>query len=341
MFDFFAWFLLSLLFVSYIGYPVFISIVSFKNRKGEVYVQPDSTVHLIIPAYNEGNVIEDKIRNSYSIEYPCIFKVYVIIDKSSDDTFTKAMALISDYPDLVVIDKGYRKGKNDSLNYLIKMVKPKPYDVLFFTDANSFFQKDSFLELWKEFKAGAVVVGGSMMYIDMATGSSKSEGVYWRYEEWIRNNEGKMGRSIAMNGGNIAMIAGFYTELPLFVPNDFDIPISFVSDYRTAFCSSSVAIEKAILCKSEELRRKERMANRQMNAILLRWEKLSTTTKLQLFFHKIIRWLAFPIALVITLLSVFQSLFNGGMTILLLCFAVGWLCVMLFVTLSSIWKGRG
>lgn len=146
-----------------------------------------------------------------------------------------------------------------------------------------------------------------MKYVDVKSNSAKSEGLYWKYEEWIRKNESKFGRCITMNGGNMAMVAGLFEELHTFVPNDFDIPIRLVSNYKTSFSSKSIGEEKSIVDVNEELRRKKRMANRQMNAIKYRWKSFDLITKLQLLFHKIIRWFALPLLLLVLLFQAVVS----------------------------------
>lgn len=304
--------LVILLLFSYFGYPFFIELVKESNSTQIDEMPLDSKIHLLIPCYNEEAVIVEKIHNSFDLEYPRPLIVYVIIDKSDDKTFEKASQLQGDYPNLIVWNKGYRKGKNDSINYFYKKTNPNPKDIIFLTDANTFFVKDSFMHLWNELKNGAHVVGGSMHYVDKMTTSAKSEGLYWRYEEWIRANESKLGRCITMNGGNMALLAGDFEELRDFVPNDFDIPLRLVSYYKTSFAKRSVGRELAILDSEEELSRKRRMANRQMNAVLLRWSKLDLRIKTQLLFHKIVRWFALFLVGIIFLLQTVIFIIYGG-----------------------------
>lgn len=314
--------LMGLLVSSYFGYPLLIEFIKKSNLSSVQEMSEDCRIHLLIPCFNEDAVIEEKIHNSFLIDYPRSFSVYVIIDKSDDKTFEKASQLQEIYPDLVVWNKGYRKGKNDSINFFYKKVRPNSKDIIFLTDANTFFEKDSFMHLWREFEAGAHVVGGSMHYVDKMTTSAKSEGVYWRYEEWIRENESKLGRCITMNGGNMAMLAVDFEELQAFVPNDFDIPLRLVSNYKTSFAKHSVGREVAILDSDEELARKRRMANRQMNAVLLRWGRLDVRTKIQLTLHKIVRWFALFIVFVIYLLQAVSFMTIGVSWIGLLLFSL-------------------
>lgn len=326
--------LFLLLVLSYMLYPVFLSLLKKSQSQNNFNVFPEnSKIHLLIACYNEEAVIEKKIRNSFSLEAPRKLLVHVIVDESTDDTIKIALSLKEEFEHLFVYNKGYRKGKNDSLNYFFEVVQPDGNDVIFFTDANTFYNKDGFFPLWSELQNGAVVVGGSMKYVDQDSSSAKSEGIYWKYEEWIRRNEAKMGRVITMNGGNMAMIAKYFKPQELFVPNDFNIPLSLVSHHKSSFAYSSIGIEKAIMDVQEELDRKKRMANRQMNAIILRWAELSFISKVQVLLHKVIRWFALPIFIMISSLVVLLA-FLVGPNILL------WLVIGIWVMflISHVWE---
>ena len=83
-------FWLSLFFIiyTYIGYPVLIALIAklmpFQNR---VSGASDPFVTLLITAYNEEAVIEKKIENSLSLDYPSDrLQIIVAADGSSDRT---------------------------------------------------------------------------------------------------------------------------------------------------------------------------------------------------------------------------------------------------------------
>jgi len=278
-----------LLLTSYVLYPLLLYILP--ARLPGTLEFPDSTViHVIVPCYNEERVLEKKVENALATDYPFPVKVHVAIDKSTDRTHDIARGLAKKHANVLVWDKGYRKGKNDSINYVIQQACPREDDILLFTDANTFFEKGSFMALYEELRKGSAVVGGSMVYLDMETQSARSEGLYWKYEEWIRGNESRLGRLIAMNGGIMTMVAKHFKPVPADVPNDFEAPLRLVSTRRSTFAKEARGLEEAILDEKEEYHRKERMANRQMNAVLSTWNRMSAMTKFQVTFHKVVRW---------------------------------------------------
>lgn len=299
------WFaIIFALFGSYFLYPITISLLPKVSRENIEFNLRDSTIYLIIPCYNEEGVIEKKIRNSFELKTELNFYVYVMIDQSIDKTYEVAKKLETEYKNLKVIDKGYRNGKNDSINKAFDLIKPNENDLLFLTDANTFYKPDVIDHLLAEISKGSVVVGGSMLYLDQNTKSAKAEGLYWKYEEWIRKNESKLGRLLTINGGIMMMVAKYFKNIPTYVPNDFETPLRIVSTHQTSFSEKAIGIEYAIQHEEEEMNRKKRMANRQMNAILYHWKKLSVITKIQVLFHKIIRWFGLQIFVLQLIISI-------------------------------------
>ncbi len=304
-----VWFAIIVILIgSYFLYPILIHFLPNNTNSEPPQIKDDTVIHLIIPCYNEESVIEEKIHNSFKIKSHLKLRVYVVIDKSDDSTYEKAFALKSKYENLNVVNKGYRKGKNDSINFIVDDIKPNDHDLLFFTDSNTFFNEDVVEQFLPEFYKGSVLVGGSMKYIDQETKSAKAEGLYWKYEEWIRRNESKLGRLIAMNGGIIVLLARYFDHIPLYVPNDFEAPLRLASEHRVTFSKNAIGFESAIIDSQEEFKRKRRMANRQMNAVIYHWDKMSFIIRLQTIFHKIIRWFGLQLFIIQALIGYILSL---------------------------------
>jgi poly-beta-1,6-N-acetyl-D-glucosamine synthase len=80
-------------------------------------------VTIIVPAYNEGAVIESAIRSLLALEYPA-YEVLVVDDGSTDDTYSRAAALEGRYGDVVlrVVSKS-NNGKASALNTGISLAK--------------------------------------------------------------------------------------------------------------------------------------------------------------------------------------------------------------------------
>jgi biofilm PGA synthesis N-glycosyltransferase PgaC len=80
-------------------------------------------VTIIVPAYNEGAVIEQAIRSLLALDYPA-YEVLVVDDGSTDDTYMRASALEGRYGDVVlrVVSKS-NNGKASALNTGISLAR--------------------------------------------------------------------------------------------------------------------------------------------------------------------------------------------------------------------------
>ncbi|WP_269770962.1 glycosyltransferase [Thermosipho africanus] len=90
----------------------------YKNEKRTNYLHENRDpeynplVTVIIPTYNEEDVIENTIKTVEKSSYKNI-EVIVVDDNSKDNTFKIAKSLEKIYPNLIVIQK---KGKKGNLN---------------------------------------------------------------------------------------------------------------------------------------------------------------------------------------------------------------------------------
>jgi cellulose synthase/poly-beta-1,6-N-acetylglucosamine synthase-like glycosyltransferase len=271
-----------------------------------------TSVYHIIPLYNEEGTIEEKVSNCIELKSEFRMVHVFVVDKSGDRTSEVINKFSKLFPDqIAVIDKGYRKGKNDSLNIAIDQLSPEENDILLFSDANTFFEKNAFKFLVESLREGYDLVGGSMQYYDEVTESAKSEGLYWKYEEWIRRSEAKLGRCIVVNGGNFAMLARHFRQLPEFVPNDLEAPLRLCGNgLSVGFNAQAKGLEAAVLNEEEETSRKRRMGNRQMNCVTYLWPELDLTTKMHIILRKVLRWSGFHFLLLNLVLTIIYGIFQ-------------------------------
>lgn len=271
-------------------YPILIHFLPGK-APDLTFIFPQGTkVYIIIPFYNEEKVVKEKIENCLKLKCDFKIQIYAISDNSSDKTNLILERLAKENSQVNFFNKDKRSGKNESLNIAVSKINPAESDILLFTDANTFFSSKDLISLIEKLKMGSVLVGGSMMYFDAITKSAKSEGLYWKYEEWIRRSESKRGNLIVVNGGLFVIRAKFYKKLPPYVPNDFENALRLVNSENVTFSENSIGIEQAVQIGKEEFQRKKRMANRQMNCILYLWNNLSLKIRLIVMLHKISRW---------------------------------------------------
>ena len=281
--------IMIILITTYFCYPV-VSKYFIKSNIAERLRSKIGFEYVIIPAYNEETVVKDKVLNT--LQYlGSNGKVIIVSDASEDNTDQICRELERSHEKVEFYVNHERGGKNTCLNLAVEKINPEKDDILIFTDCNTFFDNESLPQIRKSLMEGASLAAGSMVYESMKTDSAKSEGLYWRYEEWIRRNESEKGRLIVCNGGLFGMWAEYFETLPPFVPNDFEGPLRLAGmGKRVVINPNAKGIETAINSPEEEYSRKKRMANRQMNCIMYLWDGLNSGTKFQVLFHKLFRW---------------------------------------------------
>jgi len=306
--------IMFILAVTYFCYPI-ISKYLLNPNKSDNPRNKVGNEYVIIPAYNEETVVKEKVLNTLQ-HLEDNGKIVVVSDSSEDNTDTICKDLEINHEKVRFYVNHERGGKNTCLNLAVKKINPAKNDILIFTDCNTFFDDESLPQIRKSLKEGASLAAGSMVYESMNTDSAKSEGLYWRYEEWIRRNESEKGRLIVCNGGLFGMWAEYYETLPSFVPNDFEDPLRLTGKgKRVVINPDARGIETAINSPDEEYSRKKRMANRQMNCIMFLWSGLNSGTKFQVLFHKLFRWFGVHLFFLASLLVLLMFVMNGSVLI--------------------------
>jgi len=324
-----------ILITTYFFYPVVSKYLIHSNK-------PDSQrsqigfEYVIIPAYNEESVVEEKVLNTIQ-HLDSNGKIIIVSDASVDNTDQICRQLEKNYENVEFYVNHERGGKNTCLNLAVEKINSNKNDILIFTDCNTFFDDESLPEIRKSLLEGASLAAGSMVYESMKSDSAKSEGLYWRYEEWIRRNESEKGRLIVCNGGLFGMWADCYETLPPFVPNDFEGPLRLAGmGKRVVINPNAKGIETAINSPKEEYSRKKRMANRQMNCIMYLWSDLNIGTKFQVLFHKLFRWFGVHLFALTTLIIFVIYIISDSLLVEVLT----WLHLIVFGLIVLSWVNQ-
>ena len=127
---------LALLFYSYFGYGVIVSVVVFLKK---IFFRrkrmPENTnlplVTLIVTAYNEDEILEQKIANSLALDYPSHLLKFIFITDGSSDESTD---IIQKYPFIQLLHSSERKGKYAAIKRAMEKVTTP---VVVFSDANT------------------------------------------------------------------------------------------------------------------------------------------------------------------------------------------------------------
>jgi cellulose synthase/poly-beta-1,6-N-acetylglucosamine synthase-like glycosyltransferase len=136
-------------------------------------------------------------------------------------------------------------------------------------------------------------------------GGVSGEGLYWKYEGWIKRNESRLGFLVGCNGGIFAMRRSLYEPLPATtLVEDFVMTVRLVErGHQVLFEPQARATEPACPSARAEMVRKVRIGAGGFQALGLTCGLLHPRHGLRAFAylgHKVLRWLV-PLFLVIAL----------------------------------------
>jgi cellulose synthase/poly-beta-1,6-N-acetylglucosamine synthase-like glycosyltransferase len=219
-------------------------------------------VSLIISAYNEENVIKERIENiaNQSINFDNL-EALVGSDGSSDNTPQYLIELSQKYKWLKVFSFEERRGKGIVLNELVTHADG---EILIFSDANTLFDNSAIKNIISNFsdkKIGGVC--GKLILTNKLYKKSGSadEKKYWQYETFIKKAEGDCGILIGANGGIYAIRRKLFSILPEDSPVTDDLFISMsvlLKNYKFIFNEKACAYEEIAPKLLHEFKRKIR-----------------------------------------------------------------------------------
>jgi cellulose synthase/poly-beta-1,6-N-acetylglucosamine synthase-like glycosyltransferase len=288
------WICVGLLVYTHVGYPLLLALLSRMRRPGDrgsgpvspVWrgVTPSPRVTLVIAAYNEGAVIARKVENARALDYPDV-ELIVASDGSTDDTVARAAGadLVLDLP---------RGGKIRAQDAAVERASG---DLVAFSDANSFWEADALQHLVAPFADPKIgYVCGQVRFTN--EGGDNQEGLYWRYEMWIRSMESRLAGVTGGNGAIYAVRREAYIHVDPRMGHDLSFPFNMVKrGWKPVYAPEARAEEKMVPSIEGEFRRKRRMQAHMWPIVvrggLARLRGYSPLYALQVYSHRVLRYL--------------------------------------------------
>ncbi|MCC7572397.1 MAG: glycosyltransferase [Candidatus Methanofastidiosum sp.] len=198
----FFWSLFSIFWI-YLGYPIFLFIISKFFTNNSYYDSNFSPfLTIIIPTYNEEKVIRNKLLNCLDLKYKKKNIEIIVVDSASKDNTRKIVNEISHNSTRIIIkliEQKTRKGKASAVNLGLKESKG---DIILITDANAYMEKNSLSNLTKHFanpKIGGVE-GKYILKNSFNSDIGAGESFFRRLENWIREKESRIDSVLCMVG---------------------------------------------------------------------------------------------------------------------------------------------
>lgn len=305
------WLLLTLIAYVYLGYPLILSILGKNKNEPLATAEITPYLTLLIPVYNEEKIIRQKIENSLALDYPPgKLEIMIASDASSD----KSEEITREYLDMGVVlySRENRGGKNSVINSFLPQAKG---EIIVFSDANSMLKPNALRELVQRFaneKVGCVC--GRLKYSTAReTSVGKGEGLYFRYEAYLREKESRQGGVVTASGALYAIRKKLFTPLELGSPNDFVHPIEIkAKGYQVLYAPQAIVEEKPSATSADEFKRRARIVTRGLTTFYKYNKKYNLLTNSNSFYfisHKLLRWFLplFLVALFVTNLTLIRG----------------------------------
>ena len=291
------WLPVVLLFHSYLLFPLWLEYLHRRSGRKAHPAQAGFTlsVSVIIPAYNEESVIEQKIRSIYEGNYPHeLLEVLVMSDASTDRTDSIVGRLTEEYPSLRFFRAAHRTGKPGILNRLVPEARG---DLLLLTDANVLLAPDTIPLLVAHFADPSLGLADTRLISQgREQGIALQEKTYTGREVRIKFLEGSLwGIIMGPSGACYALRKELYPPVPgNYLVDDFYINMKVLEKGKKAILVPEARVyEDVTLRFKEAFRRKVRIAAgnfQNLRTFLPLYRNIFRPAGFCFWSHKGIRW---------------------------------------------------
>jgi glycosyltransferase involved in cell wall biosynthesis len=275
---------------THVGYPLAMGAVARVRpkpvAKDETY---EPSVSVIVAAHDEEDVIESRLDNLLALDYPGDrLEIVIASDASTDRTDELVLAVAAREPRvrLLACERG---GKVAAQH---RAVRETEGEVVAFSDANSSWAPDVLRRLTASLADPQVGYVCGRLELRDATGANK-EGLYWRYELWLRRQESLVHSVTGGNGAVYAVRRENYVEDDPRYGHDLGFPYLMVQrGKRAVYEPAAVAIESASSEPEDEYERKVRMVAQSWGHVLSgrMLRRTSPLYMLELVSHRLLRY---------------------------------------------------
>ena len=235
--------------------------------------------------------------------------------KNIDDFFNNAAN--EDEINIKITKDIERKGKISQVNRTVEKAKG---EILVFSDANSFFNKEALVNLTKHFadKQVGCVAGEKRVKKSASSTSGEGEGLYWKYESLLKKIDSKIWTCVGAAGEIFAIRRNLWGDgvASNTLIEDFVVSMKVAEKgYRVIYEPDAYAEEEPTIDMKEEYIRRRRIAAGGFQAIVI-LKSLFNIFKyrilsFQYISHRVLRWAVVPFILPLALILNIYMLKSG------------------------------
>lgn len=285
------WLAAFLVVYAYLGYPVLLVALRAVVRRSAITEATDyyPSLTLIIPVHNEARVIDEKLKNLDDLRYPRDQLVVLIVsDGSTDQTRQRVLAYRGDLQ-IKFLELNLRQGKAAALNLGLQHTSS---EIVVFTDASILLDADALRHVVQRFQDATIGCVSGEDHIPDGGG----EGLYGRYELFLRNLESQVSSIAGASGSFYAMRTRLCLPfLSGMAPDFLSVLVTVEKGYRAITEPRAYGTMASTKSTHGEFTRKVRTLIRGMTA-LWHMHRLLNPFRYGLFSmvlwsHKLMRWL--------------------------------------------------
>jgi cellulose synthase/poly-beta-1,6-N-acetylglucosamine synthase-like glycosyltransferase len=233
---------------TYAGYPLLLWLLTRVWRRPVRRGRYEPSVSLLVAAYNEADVIAEKLQNSLALDYPADRLEIVVASDGSTDGTVDIVRSVMDGSDgrIRLLPFERNRGKVQALNDAVPLLRG---EIVAFSDASSLLAPEALRELVANFADRSVGAASGVYEVaaDARASLARQEDLYWKYETFLKTQEARLGTLTGAHGSLYAIRRDLYPFPPAGTINDdFVIPTSVIArGYRIAYETQAVAREPA------------------------------------------------------------------------------------------------
>lgn len=282
---------------AYFGYPLLLlAVLRLRGPRPKAVTAGFETprVSVVITCRNEARVIREKLENTLLLTYQgrlardAGVQILVASDASDDGTDDVVREFAARGVELVRLEE--RGGKERAQQAAVEQVRG---DVVVFTDAKIRLEPEA-LDRFVAYFADPSV--GAVSSIDRVEGEGSGEGMYVRYEMWLRALESEFGSLVGVSGSCFAVRRAICADLRADIPSDFALLLAARRrGLRGVHAPDVVASYRPVATERAEFERKVRTVLRGITTLMTCSEVLNPFVygvfSWQVASHKLMRWL--------------------------------------------------
>jgi cellulose synthase/poly-beta-1,6-N-acetylglucosamine synthase-like glycosyltransferase len=231
---------------AYLGYPLILVFLRLFLHAPTDKATIEPSVSVIVPAYNEQHVIEAKIRNLASLDYPMEKLEVLIASDGSTDRTVEFAERAAKGASVRVLAFAENRGKMSVLNDAVRVAKG---EIVVLSDASALWAPESIRHLVANFADPAVGAVSGVYSVRRPSEAQlgDQENLYWKYETFLKTRESEICSVLGGHGQILAVRKELYPYPSAAIINDdYVIPVRVLAGgSRVVYEPKAIAFEEA------------------------------------------------------------------------------------------------